>query len=129
MAQIQTIRLVDDLTGVQAEETVSFTLDGTQFEIDLSAGNAGQLRETLAPFLAAGRRASPSTGRSGTDRGPHSSNSTEDRAHNQAVRAWARENGYIVSERGRIPREVLSAYDTARAGSTRSTPSTVQFSG
>ncbi|MBP2371573.1 histone-like nucleoid-structuring protein Lsr2 [Pseudonocardia parietis] len=129
MAQIQTIRFVDDLTGGQADETVPFTLDGTQFGIDLSAGNAGLLRETLAPFLSAGRRASPTTGRSGTDRGPHSRNSAEDRAHNQAVRAWARENGYTVSERGRIPREVLSAYDTARAWDPRFTSSTVQFSG
>lgn len=90
MAQIQTIRFVDDLTGGQADETVSFTLDGTQFEIDLSTGNAGQLRETLAPFLSAARKASPTTGRRDTGRGPHSSNSAEVRAHNQAVRAWAR---------------------------------------
>lgn len=129
MVQIQTIRFVDDLEGGQADETVSFTLDGTHFEIDLSAGNAGQLRQTLAPFLAAARRASPTAGRSGTARGPHRSNRAEARAHNRALRAWARENGYTVSERGRIPHEVLSAYDTARAGSTRSPPNTVQFSG
>ena len=129
MGQIQTVRFVDDLTGGQADETVSFTLDGAQFEIDLSVRNAKQLRETLAPFLSVGRRTSAAAGRSGTDRGPRNSNSSEVRAHNQALRAWARENGYTVSERGRIPHEVLSAYDTARAGSTRSPPSTVQFSG
>lgn len=128
MAQIQTVHFIDDLTGGEADETVPFALDGKQFEIDLSTGNAGELREKLASFLAAARRAH-SAGRRGGSKGNSATTGTAARAYNQAVRAWARENGYPVSDRGRIPSEVLSAYDDANEGAARSGAGRVQFSG
>lgn len=134
MAQIQTVRLVDDLSGSEAEETVSFALDGKQFEIDLSTGNASSLRDKLAPFVSAARSSasSPGAGRRAaraarSARG--SNNNTPVRQHNQAVRAWARQNGYTVSGRGRIPAEVVAAYEGANTSSAAEPSGKVQFSG
>ncbi len=112
MAQIREIRLVDDLSGEQADETVEFGVDGRNYEIDLSSGNAGKLRDALASYVAAARRttgrrrgpAAPSVG-SNPSRRP-----TIDREQNQAIREWARKRGMKVSDRGRIPAEVLHAY-------------------
>ena len=57
MAQIQEIRLIDDLDGQEADETVEFGIDGKSYEIDLSSANAGKLREALAEFVSSARRA------------------------------------------------------------------------
>ena len=93
MAEIREVRLVDDLDGEPADGTVEFGIDGKKYEIDLSEANAKRLREALAEFVAAaGRR--PSI----------------DREQNQAIRDWARKRGMKVSDRGRIPAEVLEAY-------------------
>ena len=58
MAQKHIVQLIDDLDGVEAQETVSFSLDGTRYEIDLSADNAAELRDSLAVYIANARRAS-----------------------------------------------------------------------
>ncbi|MEU6701222.1 histone-like nucleoid-structuring protein Lsr2 [Pseudonocardia sp. NPDC046786] len=130
MAKVETTRLVDDITGGDADETLDFGLDGIRFEIDLSAGNARRLREELAPFLAAARPAGAPRARRAA--GPASTARTASRAptgqsastgprpgadgdpavreQNRAVRVWAREHGYAVSERGRIPSGVVEAY-------------------
>ncbi|MBP2371650.1 histone-like nucleoid-structuring protein Lsr2 [Pseudonocardia parietis] len=125
VAQIHTVRLVDDLTGGHADETIPFALDGKQYEIDLSGGHAGALRDALAPFIEAARSASSQPqprargrARAVSDRSDSGPSSTALRQHNQAVRAWARQNGYTVSERGRIPAEVVSAYQSATATTT-----------
>lgn len=110
-------QLVDDLDGSVLEvgtgETVMFSLDGTAYEIDLTEENAEALREALAPWVAAARPVSRSV--SG---GSSSSNGRKRRRTGQqdysAVRAWAKENGYTVSERGRVPANVLEAYEAAR---------------
>ena len=99
MAQIKEVRLVDDLTGDAADETIEFGLDGRNYEIDLSDGNAKKLRDVLADYVAAARRAG------GAARRP-----SVDREQNQAIREWARNRGMKVSDRGRIPAEVLEAY-------------------
>ncbi|MBO0851506.1 MAG: Lsr2 family protein, partial [Pseudonocardia sp.] len=56
MAQKVTVSLIDDLDGNKADETVEFGLDGKSYEIDLSSGNAGKLRDALADYVAAARR-------------------------------------------------------------------------
>jgi hypothetical protein len=119
VAQIHTVRLVDDLSGGEATESIAFGLDGKQFEIDLSGDNANTLREALGPFVAAAR----STGGHRVRRrgAAGSSGSVETRGRSQAIRAWARENGYSVSERGRISAEVVSAYEM-RESSSEATP-------
>ncbi|WP_068799335.1 histone-like nucleoid-structuring protein Lsr2 [Pseudonocardia sp. HH130630-07] len=125
MAKVESVRLVDDITGDEADETVAFGLDGRRFEIDLTAANAGRLREDLARFVAAARSAAgPGRSAGPSDRTGAAASGSADREHNRAVREWAREHGYSLSERGRIPAEVLAAYDrgepaasgTAQAG-------------
>ena len=111
MAQQVTVTLVDDLDGAEADETVEFGLDGAQYQIDLSEDNAERLRDLLGEFITAARRAG---GRKrGPGRPPKGSvtrSAGADREQNQAIREWARKNGFQVSERGRIPAEVLDAY-------------------
>lgn len=109
MAQKVLVSLVDDMDGSEAEETVEFGLDGVSYQIDLSTGNAEQLRVALAQYIEHARR---SGGRkrmtklaSGGGRA-----TPVDREQNQAIRAWARKSGYNVSDRGRIPTEVVEAY-------------------
>jgi hypothetical protein len=113
MAQKVLVQLVDDLDGSTAEQTVEFALDGVQYQIDLSDKNAGALREALEPFVSAARRAGGRK-RSAAARGTAARGSAaSDRERNQAIREWARKQGMNVSERGRIPAEVVEAYDKA----------------
>ena len=108
MVQRVSVVLVDDVDGGDAAETVTFGLDGATYEIDLSEANAAKLREDLAGWVGAARRAggrgkaAPARGRG---RGRSSDAST--------IRAWAAENGHTVSERGRIPADVREAYEAA----------------
>lgn len=109
-------QLVDDLDGTVLEpgsgETVLFSVDGTAYEIDLTDENAAALRAALEPFIAAARsvsRAAAASGRGGSAR-------TQKRSGQRdyaPVREWAAQNGYTVSERGRVPASVLEAYDAA----------------
>ncbi len=108
MAQVREVRLVDDLDGEKADETVEFAIDGKSYEIDLSTGNAGKLRDVLAEFVAAARRSS--TRRRATAASAPARRPAIDREQNQAIREWARKRGMNVSDRGRIPSEVLEAY-------------------
>ncbi|MFP5020227.1 histone-like nucleoid-structuring protein Lsr2 [Pseudonocardia phyllosphaerae] len=114
MAQQTTITLVDDLDGGEADEQIEFTVDGRAYEIDLSTENAERLRESLAPYISAARRAA-STYRAAGSGAASSSNgsSASDRAANRAVREWAIAQGMKISERGRIPTSVLEAYQNA----------------
>ena len=112
MARIQTVTLISDLDqSVTADETVAFALDGRHLEIDLSAGQAGLLRELLSPYVAAGRRASNGNGHG---KGAAKRARTTDAAGNAAVRTWAKANGYPgLADRGRIPGKILEAYAAA----------------
>jgi hypothetical protein len=107
------VTLVDDLDGSEAMETVTFGLDGREYEIDLSEENAARLRDGLARFVGAGRRTGGGRrggrGRAGGS-GAQPSTSASDRERNAAIRQWAREHGFEVSARGRIPGPVLEAY-------------------
>lgn len=117
MAQKVTVTLVDDLDGGQADETVEFGLDGVSYQIDLSADNAGDLREAMANYVSSARRAGgrkkPGP-RPGSGSGRSSSGSTSaDREQNQAIREWARKRGLKVSDRGRIPADIVEQYHQA----------------
>lgn len=111
MAQEVIYMLSDDLDGSDAEETISFALDGSNYEIDLNSKNAAALRKALDKYVAAARRGTtskvarrrPSSGRSAR-RGD---------VDPKAVRAWAQEHGIAVSSRGRIPAEVIEQYKAA----------------
>ncbi len=108
MAQKVMITLIDDTDGSTADETVSFSLDGVDYEIDLTTENAGKLREALAPWVGHARRAG---GRRATGRRGRSTRSGSGDA--AKIREWARANGYTVSDRGRIPAEITEAYAKA----------------
>lgn len=111
MAQRVQVLLVDDLDGGEADETVSFALDGVNYEIDLSETNAESMRESLAEWVSNARRVS---GRASRTRGGRSRQAAASKIDLSAVRAWARDNGYQVSDRGRVSADILAAYDAAQ---------------
>ncbi|MFF7335252.1 Lsr2 family protein [Streptomyces sp. NPDC090306] len=109
MAQKVQVLLVDDLDGGEADETVTFALDGKTYEIDLTTANADKLRGLLDPYVKGGRRTG---GRSAGARGKTraASGSSQDTAQ---IRAWAKENGHEVNDRGRVPAAIREAYEQA----------------
>jgi hypothetical protein len=109
--KVQTI-LVDDLDGGPAEETVLFSVDGVAYEIDLSAANAAKLRDAFAPYVGTARRVGGGGSGAGRGRPARGARSRPDDRIAQ-IRAWARENGHHVNERGRIPATVVAAYEKA----------------
>jgi hypothetical protein len=114
MAQKVQVLLVDDLDGGEASETVSFAIDGNNYEIDLSSKNADELRDAFAKYVGAARKAGRSTGsssgRSSSRRGGGSSTSM-DRDQAAAIRSWAKGKGLKVSDRGRIPATIIEQYN------------------
>ncbi|HEX7096142.1 MAG TPA: Lsr2 family protein [Acidimicrobiales bacterium] len=110
MAKEVITRLLDDIDGTEAAETVRFGLDGRQYEIDLSAKNSEKLRKALAPFIEHARTARSS----GSRRSPGGRRSAERDFEPAAVRQWAAKRGIKVSSRGRIPAEILERYKASR---------------
>ena len=105
----QTIHLlVDDLDGGDADETVTFALDGVQYEIDLSKKNAADLRDKMARYVAAATK----LGRGGVQRGSvrRGRPAVSDTDQNKAIREWAAAKGLPVSDRGRIKREIVDQF-------------------
>ena len=110
MAQKVNIVLVDDLDESEADETVKFGLDGTDYEIDLTTAHAEELREKLAPYVGVARKAEGSSRRRSSGRSAPAASSGPSAAE---VREWARENGWEVPDRGRVAADVREAYDAA----------------
>ncbi len=111
MAQKVQVVLVDDIDGGAADETITFSLDGVTYEIDLSSAHANELRDAMARWVGAGRRVGGRAQRAAR-RGSASSRS---RSTSTQIRDWGRENGYTVNERGRISAELREAYEKATA--------------
>jgi hypothetical protein len=109
MAQRIQAYFIDDLDGGDAEGTVRFGLDGVEYEIDLSNAHAKELRDTLARYIQAGRRIAGASSR----RARRERNAGADRPGSTEVRAWAREQGIEVKDRGRIPAEVVAKFRAA----------------
>lgn len=109
MAQKVQVLLLDDLDGGEASETVSFAIDGKTYEIDLNETNAKKLRDALEPYLKAGRRSGGRSSRAAR------SGSRGGGADTAKIRAWAKENGYEVNDRGRVPANIREAYEKASA--------------
>lgn len=110
MAQHFQTRYIDDIDGTDlgaTANTLFFAFDGKEYSIDLSDKNADTFRQAMAPYITAGRRL---TGKAKAARKPAAATSSSD---TKAVRDWARTNGYEVSDRGRIPTEVMQAYTAA----------------
>lgn len=111
MAQKTIVQLIDDLDQGAADETVSFALDGTNYEIDLSTKNAAKLRDALATYVANARRARSASAR-GAGSGRRGRGARGDREQTQAIREWARKKGHKVGEKGRIPGHIVEAYNS-----------------
>jgi hypothetical protein len=123
MAQIREVRLVDDIDGGNATETVTFALDGREFEIDLGSDNATSLRDQFAPYIAAGRRVGRAArGRRSVAVQAETTPRKASRSENDAIRQWARERGAQVADRGRIPASVIRAYQEENGGSGVAAP-------
>ena len=113
MAQRVNVILVDDIDGDDASETVTFGLDGVDYEIDLNEQNAEALRNALSRYIDAGRRV---TGRKSSARGRRGQRVAAGGTAGPSasdIRSWARENGWDVPERGRVSAEVREAYAAA----------------
>ena len=118
MAQQVNVKFVDDLDGSDAAGTVAFALDGRAYEIDLSEDNAARLRDSLASFVAAARKSARSAAASSSRASKMTASSGRrpqplDREQTAAIRAWARQNGHQVSDRGRISKTVVDAFQAA----------------
>jgi hypothetical protein len=104
MAQKITVVLEDDLDGGPAAEAVRFAFDGTQYAIDLNAKNAKAFRKKLAPYIEHARKAG---------RGQRRLRTRPSRERSGDIRAWARDQGIAVSDRGRIPASVVEQYEAS----------------
>jgi hypothetical protein len=113
MARKVQVILSDDLDeNLTADETVSFALDGTNYEIDLAEKNATEMRDAFSRYIAAARKVGRSPRASGGARS-RATGGRMDREQAGAIRDWARKNGHAVSDRGRIPASIVQAYEDA----------------
>ena len=98
--------LIDDLDGSDADRTIAFSVDGTEYAIDLSSANAAKFESAIAPYVKAARKTG--SGRASTSRarrgGTSSASDTKD------AREWLRANGHKVSDRGRVPAPLMELY-------------------
>jgi nucleoid-associated protein Lsr2 len=106
MAQRVTVALEDDLDGGPADKTVRFEVGGAAYEIDLSTKNASAFRRQLTPFIEHARKA-------GRGQPRRSARTVASRQRSADIRAWAKDQGISVSERGRIPASVVEQYQAA----------------
>jgi hypothetical protein len=107
MAQKIQVLFTDDIDGGEAEGTVRFAIDGTSYEIDLSAQHGEELRAIFTSYITHARKVT------GTTRGASRSARKPAAIDTVAARAWARENGYDIKERGRVPAAVVTKYREA----------------
>ncbi|SDO77970.1 Lsr2 protein [Nakamurella panacisegetis] len=110
MAQVTNVKLLDDLDGSKAVETISFGIDGVGYEIDLNLKNAKALRKAMAEFVAAGRHLKVPAAGSAARSTSRSRSAGPDAA---VIRQWANENGVPVSVRGRVSADVRAQYMAA----------------
>ena len=102
VARKTVVEWVDDIDGSEASETVTFTIDGSRYEIDLSDENAAKLRDVMSGWIEASRRS--------THRRARPSAAKHDPSESTGARKWAIDNGFDVGPRGRLRSEVLEAY-------------------
>jgi Lsr2 len=101
-----TVVLEDDLDGGPADETVQFGIDGTEYEIDLSAKNAAAFRAQLASYIEHARKGGRATSR-------RPARTAANRRRSGDIRAWAKDQDIALSDRGRIPASIAEQYDAA----------------
>jgi hypothetical protein len=109
VAQRVEVVLVDDLDGGPADETVQFALDGVSYEIDLTEQNAQALRDAIATWVGHARRVG------GRKASTKASARRSGGSQTAQIRAWAKEQGLPVNDRGRIPADIVAQYEAAHA--------------
>lgn len=100
MAQRRHVIVTDDIDGTEGARSYRFAWQDAQYEIDLTDAHRDELIAALQPFITAGRRV----------RGKSPARAA--RSDGAAIRAWAREHGYTLSDRGKIPDEIRAAYES-----------------
>ncbi|ATN93967.1 nucloid associated Lsr2-like [Mycobacterium phage Kumao] len=120
MARVTEIKYLDDFdNSLPADETVEIGWEGFTYVLDLTKANAKELRQTLKPWLEAAHDRHRTTKQSGSSKSPRGGQKVAQRGTQKEIRAaireWARNNGYQVSQRGLISREVVDAYEQAHA--------------
>jgi hypothetical protein len=98
------VQLEDDLTGGPAEETVTFGVDGREYQIDLNAKHAATFRKQLAAFVERARLV-------GRHRPRSTARSAASRERSREIRAWAEQQGFEVAGHGRLPAQVIQEYE------------------
>ena len=112
MAQkIQTL-FIDDIDGGAAEGTVRFALDGTDYEIDLNAKHSEELRSALGKYVSHARKVGGAARRAGRAAG-RASRGASSALNTTEIRNWAREQGYDIKDRGRVPADLVAKYQAA----------------
>ena len=114
MVRKTVVTLEDDVGGGPADVTLRFGIDGAEYEIDLNEKNAARFRNQLAPFIEHARRA----GR----RSRRAVRTAASRQRSRDIRAWAKDRGIELSERGRIPADVVTQYEAASRKTSRRLP-------
>jgi hypothetical protein len=112
VAQKITTLFIDDIDGGAAEGTVRFALDGTEYEIDLNAKHSEELRSALGKYVSHARKVGGAARRVGraTARASRGAGAT---LNTTEIRNWARENGYEIKDRGRVPADLVAKYQAA----------------
>src|SRR6202012_3783083 len=112
VAQKITTLFIDDIDGGVAEGTVRFALDGTEYEIDLNSKHSEELRSALGKYVTHARKVGGAARRAGrvAGRGARGAGST---LNTTEIRNWARENGYDIKDRGRVPADLVAKYQAA----------------
>jgi hypothetical protein len=114
MAQKVITEFIDDIDGSPAERTFTFAVDGTNYEIDLSAENIAEFKSALGGFMESARKVKgTSNGR--RTRSTGAGGARQSREQTRAVREWARQQGHHISDRGRIPASIQQAFEQAHA--------------
>jgi hypothetical protein len=103
-------QISDDLDGSKADESVRFSWKDVNYEIDLSKKNAAAFAKAMKPYLEAARKVRPSARGGRRSRTGSTGSRRQVESDLAAIREWARQNGYAVADRGRIPEAVLIAY-------------------
>jgi hypothetical protein len=112
VAQKITTLFIDDIDGGQAEGTVRFALDGTDYEIDLNSKHSEELRSALGKYVTHARKVGGAARRGGRVAG-RASRGAGSALNTTEIRNWARENGFDIKDRGRVPADLVAKYQAA----------------
>ncbi|HZS20358.1 MAG TPA: Lsr2 family protein [Pseudonocardiaceae bacterium] len=113
MVQRVVTEFIDDIDGSPAERTFAFAVDGTNYEIDLSAQNIAEFKSAIGGFIESARKVQGSRSNDGRRTRGARASGRQSREQTQAVRQWARQHGHNVGNRGRIPASIRQAFDQA----------------